>query len=86
MLAAILEGAQNSFRPVLMAATTNLLGLVPVMLAVGIGADVMRRITSPMFGGLISLTLLTLIVIPIIYRSYATYNFRKEVSNPSSPS
>jgi Cu(I)/Ag(I) efflux system membrane protein CusA/SilA len=65
---ATLEGASRSFRPVLMAVSMNIFGLIPVMVATGIGADVMKRITSPMFGGLISLTILTLIVVPIIYR------------------
>jgi Cu(I)/Ag(I) efflux system membrane protein CusA/SilA len=68
---ATVEGALKSLRPVLMAVSMNIFGLMPVMLAVGLGADVMKRISSPMFGGLISLSLLTLIVIPIIYLLYA---------------
>jgi copper/silver efflux system protein len=66
-LAATMRGAQRGMRPVLMAASTNLLGLIPVMLATGLGADVMKRISTPMFGGLVSLVLLTLIVIPAAY-------------------
>lgn len=66
-LQATLEGAQRSLRPVLMAVSMNIFGLIPVMLATGLGADVMKRISAPMFGGLVSLTLLTLIVIPVIY-------------------
>lgn len=50
-----------------MAVTTNILGLIPIMIAVGIGAGVARRIASPMFGGLVSLALLTLIVFPVLY-------------------
>jgi Cu(I)/Ag(I) efflux system membrane protein CusA/SilA len=65
---ATLEGAQKSFRSVLMAVSMNIFGLLPVMLATGLGADVMKRISSPMFGGLISLTLLTLVVVPVIYK------------------
>jgi copper/silver efflux system protein len=64
---AAVQGAQRGLRPVLMAATTNLLGLVPVMIATGLGADVMKRISTPMFGGLASLTVLTLVVIPVAY-------------------
>ncbi len=64
---AIAAGAQKSLRPVLMAVGMNILGLLPVMAASGIGADVMKRISSPMFGGLITLTLLTLIVVPVCY-------------------
>jgi copper/silver efflux system protein len=61
------EGAERCFRPVLMAVGMNLIGLVPVMTASGIGADVAKRIASPMFGGLVSLTVLTLFVIPVVY-------------------
>lgn len=64
---ATMEGAEKSLRSVLMAVSMNIFGLLPVMLATGLGADVMKRLSSPMFGGLISLTLLTLIVIPIVY-------------------
>jgi Cu(I)/Ag(I) efflux system membrane protein CusA/SilA len=66
-LAATAEGAEKCLRPVLMAVGMNIFGLLPVMLAAGIGADVVKRISSPMFGGLVSLTLLTLIVVPVIY-------------------
>ena len=65
---ATLEGAQKSLRPVLMAVAMNIFGLIPIMVAVGIGADVMKRISSPMFGGLVSLTILTLFVVPILYK------------------
>lgn len=67
-LAATLEGAQKSLRPVLMAVSMNIFGLLPVMVATGLGADVMKRLASPMLGGLVSLILLTLIVIPVIYK------------------
>lgn len=66
----VLEGAQKSLRPVLMAVGMNILGLIPVMTASGLGADVMKRISSPMFGGLVSLALLTLVVIPVVYLLY----------------
>ncbi|MBI2520829.1 MAG: efflux RND transporter permease subunit [Bdellovibrio sp.] len=65
---ATLEGAQKSLRSVLMAVSMNIFGLLPVMIATGLGADVMKRISSPMFGGLVSLMFLTLIIIPIIYK------------------
>ncbi len=66
-LSATIEGAKRSLRSVLMAVSMNIFGLMPVMLATGIGADVMKRISSPMFGGLVTLLLLTLIVVPAIY-------------------
>lgn len=67
LVVATVEGAQKSMRSVLMAVSMNIFGLIPVMLATGLGADVMKRLSSPMFGGLISLTFLTLFVIPILY-------------------
>ena len=74
-IAATVDGAQKSMRSVLMAVSMNIFGLLPVMLATGLGADVMKRLSSPMFGGLISLTLLTLFVIPVVYllREKRTY-------------
>ena len=77
-IAPVLEGAQKSLRPVLMAVGMNILGLLPVMTATGLGADVMKRISSPMFGGLVSLTLLTLVVIPVVYLIYETRHLPKE--------
>lgn len=77
-VAATVEGAQKSLRPVLMAVSMNIFGLLPVMLAVGIGADVMKRISSPMFGGLVSLILLTLIVIPVVYHQMSRRTLAKK--------
>lgn len=68
LVLATLEGAQKGLRSVLMAVFMNIFGLLPVMVATGLGADVMKRISSPMFGGLITLALLTLIVIPVVYQ------------------
>lgn len=67
LILATVEGAQKSMRSVLMAVSMNIFGLLPVMLATGLGADVMKRLSSPMFGGLLSLTFLTLFVIPVVY-------------------
>lgn len=66
-VAATLEGSLKSLRPVIMAVGMNAFGLLPVMVATGIGADVMKRLSTPMFGGLVSLTILTLIVIPVVF-------------------
>lgn len=64
---ATIEGASKSLRSVLMAVCMNIFGLMPVMLETGLGSDVMKRISSPMFGGLVSLAFLTLIVLPVVY-------------------
>jgi Cu(I)/Ag(I) efflux system membrane protein CusA/SilA len=64
---AVMEGAVQRLRPKLMTVGANIFGLMPVMLATGIGADVMKRIAAPLVGGLISSTILTLVVLPAIY-------------------
>jgi Cu(I)/Ag(I) efflux system membrane protein CusA/SilA len=81
-IAATAEGAEKSLRPVLMAVAMNIFGLIPVMTATGIGADVMKRLSSPMFGGLVSLTLLTLIVIPVIYAMLERHRQTQGASAP----
>jgi len=63
----ILEGAVERVRPKLMTVATTMIGLLPIMIGHGTGSEVMRRIASPMVGGLISSTLLTLLIIPAIY-------------------
>lgn len=75
---ATLEGARRSVRPVLMAVAMNVFGLLPVMTATGLGADVAKRISTPMFGGLVSLTFLTLLVVPVVYRMREGRLFRRD--------
>ena len=65
--AALEEGAVDRVRPKLMTVFTTLIGLMPIMLGTGTGSEVMRRIATPMVGGLISSTILTLVVIPAAY-------------------
>ena len=64
---AVTHGAVLRLRPKLMTVATIMAGLAPIFLTDGLGADVMRRIALPMLGGMVSTTLLTLIVIPAIY-------------------
>ena len=61
------QGALYRIRPIMMAIAATFAGLMPVILSRGTGSEVMRRITAPMVGGLISATILTLIVIPAIF-------------------
>ncbi|MDO8433716.1 MAG: CusA/CzcA family heavy metal efflux RND transporter [Candidatus Binatus sp.] len=61
------ETAVARVRPLLMAVGMNIFGLIPIMFATGIGSDVAKRIAAPLWGGLVSLTVLTLMVIPAIY-------------------
>ncbi len=65
--AAVMEGAVERVRPKLMTVTAIMAGLLPIMWSSGAGSEVMRRIAAPMVGGMISSTVLTLIVIPAIY-------------------
>lgn len=65
--AAIIEGAVERVRPKLMTVATTLIGLLPVMWGSETGSQVMKRIASPMVGGLISSTVLTLVIIPAVY-------------------
>ena len=67
LVAMTLESASQRVRPLLMTVAMNIVGLVPVMIGTGIGADVAKRIAAPLWGGLVSLTLLTLAVIPALY-------------------
>tara|TARA_R110002153_G_scaffold54268_14_gene150947 strand:+ start:4270 stop:7482 length:3213 start_codon:yes stop_codon:yes gene_type:complete len=64
------HGALQRLRPKLMTVSTIILGLIPIFLTDGPGADVMRRIALPMVGGMISTLILTLILIPVVYAVY----------------
>ncbi|MFZ5635592.1 MAG: efflux RND transporter permease subunit [Pseudomonadota bacterium] len=65
--AAIVEGAVERVRPKMMTVVAIMAGLLPIMWSTGTGSEVMRRIAAPMVGGMVSSTILTLIVIPAIY-------------------
>ncbi|HEX9207304.1 MAG TPA: efflux RND transporter permease subunit [Steroidobacteraceae bacterium] len=64
---AIVEGALLRLRPKLMTVITIIVGLLPIMWGSGTGAGVMRRIAAPMVGGMVSATVLTLLIIPSLY-------------------
>jgi cobalt-zinc-cadmium resistance protein CzcA len=65
---AILEACRLRFRALLMTAATTVLGLLPMVIAVGPGAEVQRPLAVVMIGGLVTATLLTLFVLPALYR------------------
>ena len=65
---AVLQGCRQRFRPVLMTATVAMLGLIPMLLASGPGSEVQRPLAIVVIGGLISSTLLTLVVLPTLYK------------------
>ncbi|MFC7300206.1 efflux RND transporter permease subunit [Cognatiluteimonas weifangensis] len=64
---AIVEGAVERVRPKMMTVVAIMAGLLPIMWSTGAGSEVMRRIAAPMVGGMVSSTLLTLVVIPALY-------------------
>ena len=70
------HGAAQRLRPKLMTVSTIILGLIPIFLTDGPGADVMRRIALPMIGGMVSTTILTLILIPVVYALYMQWKLK----------
>ncbi len=64
---AIVEGALLRIRPIIMTVAAIIAGLLPIMLGDGTGSEVMRRIAAPMVGGMVSSTILILVVIPAIF-------------------
>lgn len=75
---AIVEGAAQRIRPKLMTVLTTVIGLLPVMWATGAGADVMKRLAAPMFGGIVTSFLLELTVYPAIFALWK----RREIPGP----
>jgi cobalt-zinc-cadmium resistance protein CzcA len=85
---AILEGAMTRLRPVAMTALVASLGFVPMALATETGAEVQRPLATVVIGGLISATLLTLVVLPALYARFAgtvTAKTTAEVGHQSRP-
>lgn len=75
---AILFGATQRVRPLLMTVLANILGLIPVLASTGTGSDVMKPITIPFVFGLISATLFVLIVLPVIYNLIREWELKKQ--------
>lgn len=68
---AIFEGATSRLRPVLMTAITSALGLIPMLMSNGVGAEIQRPLASVIVGGLVTATLLTLFVLPALYSRFS---------------
>ena len=68
------EGAALRVRPIMMTVITTITGLLPIMWGYGTGSQVMKRIAAPMVGGLVSATILTLVVVPAIYGIWKGWN------------
>jgi len=67
LVAAVRAGAVGRLRPKIMTVATIILGLMPILWGHGTGSEVMKRIAAPMVGGMVTSTLLTLVVIPAVY-------------------
>lgn len=72
---AIRNGAESRLRPVLMTAMIAALGLIPLLLATGVGSEVQRPLAAVVVGGLVSSTLLTLFVLPCLYERFSKRRF-----------
>ena len=67
ILQSVTDGTSRRVRPVVMTATSTIVGLLPIMFSTGTGSDVMQRIAAPMVGGMLTTTLLCLLILPVIY-------------------
>lgn len=76
--AAVIDGALMRIRPIMMTVAAIIAGLLPIMLGGGTGSEIMRRIAAPMVGGMISATLLTLVVIPAIFMLWKQLGLTKQ--------
>ena len=77
---AVYEGALMRVRPIMMTVITVIVGLLPIMLGDGTGSEIMRRIAAPMVGGMVSATILTLIVIPALFLIWRSRSLHVEAS------
>ncbi|MCB9666313.1 MAG: efflux RND transporter permease subunit, partial [Alphaproteobacteria bacterium] len=77
---AILEGAVDRVRPKVMTVATNIVGLMPIMLGTETGTTIMKRLAAPMVGGLLTSTVLTLLILPVVY---LVWQRRKGVGTPA---
>jgi heavy metal efflux system protein len=75
---AIVEGAVVRLRPVLMTALVAMVGLTPLLLATGPGSEIQRPLATVVIGGLFSSTVLTLVVLPVLYRWMEERMVRKQ--------
>ncbi len=78
----VIEGARRRLRPVMMTATIAAFGLVPLLFATGPGSEIQRPLAIVVIGGLVSSTLLTLILLPILYRRFGVAPVAEAIANP----
>ena len=82
---AIMLGAVDRVRPKMMTVVAIMAGLLPILWSAGAGSEIMQRIAVPMIGGMVSSTVLTLVVIPAIYAAVKGVGLPKSRARPTSP-
>jgi Cu(I)/Ag(I) efflux system membrane protein CusA/SilA len=82
---AIMVGAVERVRPKMMTVVAIMAGLLPILWSTGTGSEIMQRIAVPMIGGMVSSTLLTLIVIPAVYGLVKGFGLGKTGRNQIAP-
>ena len=82
---AVVQGTALRLRPVLMTASVAILGLVPMLLSSGVGAETQRPLATVVVGGLLSSTLLTLVLLPVLYEWLETRAERQARNTEGSP-
>ncbi len=82
---AVVQGALMRVRPIMMTVAAIIGGLLPIMWGSGTGSEVMRRIAAPMVGGMVSVTVLALVVIPAIYAAVKGAALRREARAAPAP-
>ena len=77
---AVMAGPAERVRPIVMTASAVIAGLLPIMWSQETGARVMKRIAAPMVGGMLSATVLALVILPIVYEIWRAWQLRREAA------
>jgi Cu(I)/Ag(I) efflux system membrane protein CusA/SilA len=86
LIDASVDAGTKRVRPLLMTVMTNVFGILPIIIDSGVGADVAKRIAAPMWGGLVSLTILTLLVVPAAYVVWRSFELNRRNTSASASS
>ena len=81
---AVRKGAMLRLRPVMMTASVAILGLLPMLLSTGVGAETQRPLASVVVGGLLTSTILTLVLLPVVYEWMEQRNMEGAIGEQSS--
>ena len=80
---AVVQAAVSRVRPLMMTMFADVVGLLPIMWGTGTGSEVMRRVAAPMWGGMLSVIVLTLILIPAIFAVVKKFSIRRSAKTNS---